>query len=242
MRGVNIMVAEAIGTFILVFGGAGTAVLAAGALDGAAVLGIALAFGLALLVAVYAVGPISGCHVNPAVTLGMVLMRKTELALVPMYIVGQIVGAMVGGAAIYGIAKQQVGIFDANPSTFATNLWGQGEGYEFFDFWGMVLVEVILTAVLVFVVLATTSKKAAPAQAGLAIGLTLTLIHLISIPVDNTSVNPVRSLGVAWIAGGDAMEQLWAFILFPLVGGVVGVLAWMAVDSSGQEAAEEPSR
>ncbi|MDH5237747.1 MAG: aquaporin [Acidimicrobiia bacterium] len=230
----RILMAEAIGTFILMMGGPGTAVLAADRLDGAAVLAIALGFGLALMIAAYAVGPISGCHINPAVTLGLVLMRKVEAAKAPAYLVGQVVGAMAGGAVIYAIAKQQVGVFDATPGSFATNLWGQsierGNEYLFFDFWGMVLVEVILTALLVFVVLATTSKKFAVGQVGLTVGMTLTLIHLVSIPVDNTSVNPVRSLGMAYIAGGEALEQLWAFIVFPLVGAVLGVLAWMAVD------------
>ncbi|MGI9603778.1 MAG: aquaporin [Acidimicrobiales bacterium] len=235
MRSSKIMMAEAIGTFILMLGGPGTAVLAAGALDGAAVLAISLGFGLSLLIAAYAIGPISGCHINPAVTLGLVLMRKVEVAKAPAYVIGQIVGAMAGGAVVYVIAKQSPGIFDANSGTFATNQWGQTDEYVFFDFWGMAIAEVLLTGLLVFVVLSTTSKKFAAGQVGLTVGLTLTLIHLISIPVDNTSVNPVRSLGMAYIAGGDALEQLWAFIVFPLVGAVVGVLAWLAVDDAALE-------
>lgn len=239
MQHAKILTAEAIGTFILMLGGPGTAVLAGDALGGAAVLGIALGFGLALLIAAYAIGPISGCHINPAVTIGLAAARKVEVGRIPAYLIGQIIGAMVGGGLIYLIAKQQPVTFDANPGTFATNQWGQNlPQYAFFDFWGMFLVEVVLTGLLVFVVLSTTQKKFAAGQVGLTVGLTLTVIHLISIPVDNTSVNPVRSLGMAYIAGGDAMEQLWAFIVFPLVGGIAGALVWMALDRMPEPAAE----
>ena len=118
-------------------------------------------------------------------------------------------------------------------NNFAANLWGHDFG--FYSFWAMVLAEVLLTGLLVFVVLSTTSKKFAPGQVGLAVGITLALIHFISIPIDNTSVNPVRSLGMAIFAGGEAIEQLWAFIVFPLIGSVVGVLAWLAVDDASLE-------
>lgn len=228
MSHLKIGVAEAIGTFILIIGGPGTAVLAAGtgALDGAAVLAVALAFGFSLLVAAYAVGPVSGCHINPAVTLGLVLMRKVEAAKAPAYLLGQIAGGVLGGLVILIIAEGQPGGFDPEPENFATNLWG--EKYGFFDFGAMAVSEIVLTGVLVFVVLATTSRKFAAGQVGLTVGITLALIHLISIPVDNTSVNPVRSFAVAIYAGGDALEQLWAFIVFPLAGAVVGAFGWLA--------------
>lgn len=228
----RIAFAEAIGTLILILGGPGTAVLASGtgALDGAAMLGVALAFGFSLLVAAYAVGPVSGCHINPAVTLGLAVMRKVDTALIPAYLVGQVVGAALGGLAVLLLAKGQPGGFDAEPANFATNLWG--ENYGFFNFGAMALVEILLTGVLVFVVLSTTRKGFAPGQVGLTVGITLALIHLISIPVDNTSVNPVRSFAMAIYAGGDALEQLWAFVLFPLLGGLLGASAWVTVADS----------
>lgn len=235
MRNIKILVAEAIGTLILMLGGPGTAVLVPG-FEGKLTM-VALGFGFALLIAAYAVGPISGCHINPAVTLGLFLMRKIEAAKVPAYVVGQIIGAVAGGFLIWLIAKGQPGGFDAQASdgvnNFAANLWG--EEFGFFNFGAMALVEILLTALLVFVVLSTTNKNFAVGQVGLTVGLTLTLIHFISIPVDNTSVNPVRSLGMAVFAGGDAIEQLWAFIVFPLIGAVVGVLAWLAVDDARLE-------
>ena len=233
MRNTKITIAEAIGTFILMMGGPGTAVLAGGALDGAAVLAISLGFGFALLIAAYAVGPVSGCHINPAVTLGLALMKKIPASRVPSYILGQVIGAVAGAFTIWGIRKGAFDSFDANPDNFATNLWGQNHG--FYNFGAMALTEIVLTAVLVFVVLSTTRKGFPPAAIGISVGITLTLIHLISIPVDNTSVNPVRSLGMAVFAGGDAIEQLWAFIVFPLIGAVVGVLVWLAVDDSSLE-------
>lgn len=235
MSHLKIGVAEAIGTFILIVGGPGTAVLAAGtgALDGAAVLAVSLAFGFSLLVAAYAVGPVSGCHINPAVTLGLVLMRKVETAKVPAYLLGQVVGGVLGGLVILIIAEGAPGGFDPEPENFATNLWG--EQYGFFGFGAMAVSEIVFTAVLVFVVLSTTSRRFAAGQVGLTVGITLALIHLISIPVDNTSVNPVRSFAMAIYAGGDALEQLWAFVVFPLAGAVVGALGWLAVGDTRRE-------
>jgi aquaporin Z len=224
---VRILAAEAVGTFILLVGGPGSAVLAA---EYIGILGVALAFGLALLVAVYAIGPISGCHINPAVTLGLVLARKTCANQVPAYLGGQVIGAVLGGLVVLLIAKGRQGGFDAEPETFATNLWGHN--YGFYSFGSMVLVEILLTAVLVYVVLSSFHHRFSAGAAGLAIGLVLTLIHLVSIPVDNTSVNPIRSLGMAVFAGGDALEQLWAFIVFPLIGGAVGFGVWLLVDES----------
>lgn len=230
----RIAIAEAIGTLVLILGGPGSAILATGGFfgDGSiGVLGVAFGFGLALLVAAYAIGSISGCHINPAVTLGCWLAGKTETALLPTYIGGQIVGAFVGGLLLFVITGTIDG-FDANPATFAVNGWGDLSPGGF-GFWAMVVTEILMTAVLVFVVLSTTRKDFPAAAVGLHVGLALTLIHLISIPVDNTSVNPVRSFAVAIFAGGDALEQLWAFVVFPLVGAAVGWLAHEALSDDG---------
>ena len=218
MKQSRLALAEAIGTFILMIGGPGTAILVPG-FEGK-VLMVSLAFGFALLVAAYAVGPVSGCHINPAVTVGLAAAGKLEKALVPVYVVGQAIGAAVGGLAIWGIASG-LESFDLKPETFAANGWANLSpgGYNFAS---MVLVEIILTAFLVFVVLRTTTKGFTASAGGLTAGITLALIHMISIPVDNTSVNPARSFGVAIFAGGDAVEQLWAFIVFPVIGAVVG--------------------
>ena len=226
MRHLKILVAELIGTMILVIGGPGSAVLAG---KGIGTLGIALAFGLSLLVAAYAIGPVSGCHINPAVTIGLWLMRKTEGAKVPAYLVGQVLGGALGGLVVFAIAHDLDG-FDAK-NNFAANGWGDFSpgGYGLAS---TVIVEILLTAFLVFVVLSTSHRSFPTPQCGIVIGLTLTLIHLVSIPVDNTSVNPARSIATALFAGTDALKQLWAFVLFPIVGACVGVLAWVAVDDA----------
>ena len=224
--------AEFVGTFILMLGGPGTAVLATGD-GGVGVLGVSLGFGLALMVAVYAVGPVSGCHINPAVTLGMAVMRKIDSALIPLYWMAQLMGATFGGLVILLLARGELGGFDADVSNFAVNLWGVENG--FYTFGSMMIAEVVLTAVLMFVVLSTTNQGFPPAAGGLAIGFTLTLIHLISIPIDNTSVNPARSFGMAVFTGGEAVTQLWAFFVFPMVGAVLGVLAWLMVDDDTVE-------
>ena len=233
MRDVRILVAEAVGTMILMLGGPGVAVLSFGSLDGAGLLGVALGFGFALLIAAYAIGHITGCHINPAVTIGMAVMRKIDAARVPAYLVGQLIGAALGAFIIWVIAQGAPGDFDADTDNFATNTWGTLHGH--YGFGAMVVTEIVLTAVLVFVVLSTTRKGYAPAAVGLHVGVTLTLIHLISIPVDNTSVNPARSFGMAIFAGGDALEQLWAFIVFPIIGALLGVIVWLAVDDANLE-------
>lgn len=235
----RIAMAEAIGTFILILGGPGSAILATGGFfgDGSiGVLGVALAFGLSLLVAAYAIGPVSGCHINPAVTFGSWLAGKTETAVLPSYVGGQIVGAFVGGLLLFVITGTIDG-FDANDESFAVNGWGDLSPGGF-DFVAMGLVEIVMTALLVFVVLSTTRKEYSAGMVGIHVGLTLALIHLVSIPVDNTSVNPVRSFAVAIFAGGDAIKQLWAFIVFPLVGAAVGWLAHQALEEAPGRASE----
>ena len=228
----RIFAAEFVGTFILMMGGPGTAVLATGE-GGVGILGVSLGFGLALMVAAYAVGQVSGCHINPAVTLGMAIMRKIDSALIPLYWVAQLLGAVFGGLVILLIARGGLGGFDADATNFAVNLWGVENG--FYAFGSMMIAEVVLTGVLMFVVLSTTDKGFPPAAGGLAVGFTLTLIHLISIPIDNTSVNPARSFGMAVFAGGDAVTQLWAFFVFPMIGAGLGVLAWLMVDDDSIE-------
>jgi aquaporin Z len=227
----RILVAEMFGTMLLMLGGPGSAVLAGSEIG---FHGIALAFGLSLLVAAYAIGPISGCHINPAVTLGMVLTKKTEVKALPAYVIGQVVGCILGAGIIWAIAQGKPG-FDASATGFATNGWGS-RSPEGFNFGAMMLVELVFTALLVFVVIAISSRDITRVIGGVVAGLTLTLIHLATIPVDNTSVNPVRSLGmVVWSGSGGAWKQLWAFIVFPLVGAFLAVLVWIAIDESRLE-------
>jgi aquaporin Z len=227
----RILVAELVGTAILMLGGPGSAILAGERID---TFGIALAFGLSLLVAAYVVGPVSGCHINPAVTVGMVLMKKTPVNQLFSYLVGQFVGAALGGGIIWVIAQGRPG-FDASESGFATNGWGD-HSPSGSNFGAMLLVELVFTALLVFVVLAISSRDITRVIGGVVAGLTLTLIHLVTIPVDNTSVNPARSFGaVLWSGNGDAWEQIWAFIVFPILGAFLGVLVWLAVDESRLE-------
>jgi aquaporin Z len=237
----RILAAELVGTLVLMLGGPGVAILLPSlgllpegdASTGAGLLKlliIALGFGLSLLIMCYVIGPISGCHINPAVTLGMLLARKVDTAHAIAAWIGQVIGAIGGAAIIFGIASGRDGF---QRGQFAANLWSG----KYYGLGSAIVVEVLLTGLLVMVVLFTTTKKFAPGMGGLVIGLTLTLIHIISIPVDNTSVNPARSLGTALFADGhtEAMQQLWAFILFPMVGGVVGVIIWLMLDDSRLE-------
>jgi aquaporin Z len=227
----RIVLAEAIGTFVLVLGGPGSAVLATGVFTdggGIGVLGVSLAFGLALLVMAYAIGDVSGCHINPAVTVGLWAAGKLEGRLVPFYVVAQVVGGIVAAGVIWAVASGAPGGFDPDPTNFAVNGWGDLSPGGF-GFGAMAVAEIVTTALLVLVVLSTTARRFPAAAGGLAVGLTLTLIHLITIPVDNTSVNPARSASVAVFAAGDALEQLWAFVVFPLIGAVLGAVAWRAV-------------
>ncbi len=222
--------AEFLGTFWLVFGGCGSAVLAAKVVSdgtinmGIGFVGVALAFGLTVVTGAYAVGHISGGHFNPAVTLGCAVAKRVEWAAVVPYWIAQVVGGAVAGGVLFVIANGKNG-FSASESGFATNGYGEHspDGYSLA---AVIVAEVVLTAVFLWVILGVTSKKAPAGFAPLAIGLTLTLIHLISIPVSNTSVNPARSLGVAWYAGGDALSQVWVFILAPLVGAAIAGISY----------------
>lgn len=215
--------AEFFGTFWLVFGGCGAAVLAAGFPElGIGFAGVAFAFGLTVLTMAYAVGGISGAHFNPAVTLGLAIANRMSWKEVIPYWIVQVVAAIVAGAALLAIASGQAG-FEAGG--FATNGFGELSpgGYSME---AALLIEVILTAGFLIVILGSTSRVAPAGFAPLAIGLALTLIHLISIPVTNTSVNPARSTGVALFADTAAMGQLWFFWLAPLIGGALGALIW----------------
>jgi aquaporin Z len=236
----RIALAEGIGTLILVVGGPGTAVLATGTFlpkGSVGVLGVALAFGLSLLCAAYAIGSISGCHINPAVTIGLWATRKTEGRLVPWYLGGQVLGGLLGALIIFIVADSING-FSAEATGFASNGYGShspsslasgGAVVGGFGLGVVVLVEIVFTALFVFVIASTSRRSMSVGFTGLAVGLTLTLVHLITIPVDNTSVNPARSLATAVFQGTWALEQLWVFIVFPLVGGLIGGLVWRAL-------------
>jgi aquaporin Z len=214
--------AEGIGTMILMLVGPGSAVLAA---DAMGTLGVALAFGLVLLAMAYTIGHVSGCHINPAVTLGFLLSKKIELRTAGIYWAAQVIGAVVGGLLLWIISEQ--GDLDKT-GVFASNGWGDAIGSPF-GLGSVAIVEILFTALLVFVVLATTTSKYPLGFGGLAAGLTLGMIHIVTIPVDNTSVNPARSIGTALFQGGDAITQLWAFIVFPLIGGAVGMVAYLSI-------------
>jgi aquaporin Z len=215
---VRILAAETLGTCVLMLGGVGSAVLAGTAIG---VHGIAMAFGLSLLIMAYAIGPITGCHINPAVTLGMIMSGKTKSSDAPTYVVGQLIGAALGGLIIFIIANGVDG-FDAT-NNFAANGFDEFSpgGY---DLAAVAVAEIVFTALLVIVVVGTTRNDFVPGFGPIAAGLTLALIHLVTIPVSNTSVNPARSFGAALFAGSDALEQLWAFIVFPLIGGALGAV------------------
>ncbi len=214
------LTAEFLGTFVLVFGGCGTAVLATTNSEvGVGWLGVALAFGLTVVVMAYAVGHISGGHFNPAVTLGAAAGGRIPWKDAPGYIITQVIAGIAAGATLLVIANGLDG-FSATASGFASNGYGDRSpmGYDLF---ACLVIEVLLTAVFIWVILGATDTRAPKGLAPLAIGLSLTLIHLISIPVTNTSVNPARSIGVGLFAGTDAIQQLWLFILAPVAGGLI---------------------
>jgi aquaporin Z len=215
--------AEFIGTFWLVLGGCGSAVLAAGfPRVGIGLLGVALAFGLTVLTMAYAIGHISGCHLNPAVSVGLWAGGRFPRNQLLPYIVAQVLGAIAAGGVLYLIASGKAG-FNVH-SGFASNGYGAHSpgGYSLL---AAIVCEVVMTAMFLVVILGATDKRAPAGFAPIAIGLALTLIHLISIPVTNTSVNPARSTGVAVFAGGWALEQLWLFWVAPIAGGALG--AWI---------------
>ena len=214
--------AELVGTFVLVFGGVGSAVLAGSHIGFA---GISAAFGLSLLAMVYTIGPISGCHVNPAVTLGVFLARKISAKDAGAYMVAQVIGAVIASGVILVIANGIQGGYSAS----ASGLGADGYGLHSPDHYSLAAgfaAEVVLTMFLVLTVLGSTDISAPVGFAGLAIGLVLTLIHLVGIPITNTSVNPARSIGPAIFVGGWALQQLWLFIVAPFVGAIVAAVVY----------------
>lgn len=230
--------AEFIGTFWLVFGGCGSAVLAAKFPEtGIGFLGVALAFGLTVLTMVYAFGHISGGHFNPAITIGMYTARRTPVADVAPYIIAQLLGAITGAGVLYIIASGKQGFSLADG--FASNGYAEHSpgGYSLF---ACLVAEVVLTFMFLMIILGVTDRRAPQGFAALTIGLALTLIHLVSIPVTNASVNPARSTGPALFVGGWAVSQLWLFWVAPLIGAVLAGLIYPVV--SGEAGRVAPGR
>lgn len=225
----NRYLAELVGTFVLVFASCGSAVLAG---EKIGFLGISLAFGLSLLAMVYAIGPISGCHINPAVTVGVLICKKMEAKYAAGYIAAQVLGAILASGLLLLIAKGVPGGYDPSVAGFAANGFGAHSPGQY-NLLSALLVEIVLTFFLVFTVLGVTDVKAPVGFAGIAIGLVLTLIHLVGIPVTNTSVNPARSIGPALFVGGRALSQLWLFIVAPLIGAATAAAVYMATHKPG---------
>jgi aquaporin Z len=209
-------IAELIGTMVLVLMGCGSAVIAGGNVG---YLGISFAFGIAVLAMVYAIGGVSGCHINPAITISMLVAKKISVKDAAMYIVFQCIGAVIGAGILYGIAV-------GNPAySLATSGLGANM-YSTYSLASALIAEVVLTFIFVLVVHGATHERAPKGFAGLAIGMTLVLIHIVSIPIDGTSVNPARSLGPAIFVGGTALSQLWLFWVAPIIGGILAALVW----------------
>jgi aquaporin Z len=235
------LVAEGLGTALLVFFGAGTATLMfgfkiAGASPAAGVVATALAFGLVLLALVYEIGPISGCHVNPAVTAGFLTAGRIGLADALGYWAAQFAGGIAGAAVLYGV------VHTSSHYHASVGLGADGYGSASMigaNAAGAFVAEVVLTFMFVLVILSVTRRPANATIAGLVIGLSLTLIHIIGIPIDGTSVNPARSLGPALFVGGQALDQVWLFIIAPLVGGVASALVYRLLYPAGDEAPAE---
>lgn len=231
--------AEFLGTALLVYFGVGAATLsfgfdAAGTSFSAGVVATALTFGLVLMALAYSIGPISGCHVNPAVTLGVLAARRISLSDAVGYWIAQFAGGIVGALVLWATFSTSR-LYNRKTTGLGTDGWGSASHIHI-GLGGALIAEVILTALFVFVILAVTSKGAHAATAGLVIGLTLSLVHLVGIPITGTSVNPARSLGPALIVGGQALNQVWLFIVAPLVGGALAALAHLALNPKDVEA------
>ncbi len=221
------LVAEFIGTLSLVLIGCGSAVISgveASGPSGIGMLGISIAFGFTVLAMAYAIGGISGCHINPAVTIGLMTAGKIEAKEAFSYILAQIIGAIAGAGILYSIALGKPG-FVMPEWGLGANGWGEGYLAEY-NTQSAFVTEAVMTFLFIFVILASTSKFGHGAMAGLAIGVTLMLIHLFAIPITGTSVNPARSIGPALFSGGKAMAQLWLFIVAPIIGAIVAALVW----------------
>ncbi len=225
-------IAEFLGTFCLVLFGCGAAVIAGASADGIApsgigLLGIALAFGLSVVVMAYTIGPISGCHINPAISVAMLAAGQLSAKDTIGYVVSQCLGAIAASSVLYLILSGKPG-FEMAEYALGANGWGE-EYLGKYSTTAAFITEAVFTFIFLIVIFGTTAKRANPAMAGLAIGLTLVLIHLVAIPVTGTSVNPARSLAPAIFAGGLALHQLWLFIVAPVVGGLIAAIFWKSV-------------
>jgi aquaporin Z len=235
------LAAEAIGTFWLTFAGCGSAVIAAGFPEvGIGLLGVSLAFGLTVLTMAYSIGHISGCHLNPAVTLGLAAGGRFPMGDVLPYIVAQVVGGIVAAAVLHTIATGAAGFSLAGG--FASNGYGEHSPGHY-NLMACFVAEVVLTMMFLFIIMGSTHGKAPAGFAPIAIGLGLTLIHLVGIPVTNTSVNPARSTGPALFVGGWALSQLWLFWVAPILGGMIGgvVYRWLSEEPSAPVVGSRPS-
>lgn len=220
------IVAETFGTFVLVFFGVGTAVLAGAGVGPAgtiSIAGISLAFGITIVAMAYSIGRVSGAHLNPAVSFGVFLAGRMSIGEMAGYWVGQVVGAIVAALMIYLILTSHLAGYDIAASGMGQNGWGEGYGAGF-GMIGALIFEIVATAVFIVVILGVTSQGAETAFAGLVIGLTLTMIHLVGITITGTSVNPARSIGPALFVGGQGLAQLWLFIVAPLIGAAIGAV------------------
>ncbi|KOO13868.1 porin [Vibrio xuii] len=230
----NKYIAECFGTFWLVLGGCGSAVLAAAFPDvGIGLLGVSFAFGLTVLTMAYAIGHISGCHLNPAVSIGLWAGGRFEAKELVPYIIAQVLGGVIAGGVLYVIASGQMG-FDVAASGFASNGYGEHSPGQY-SLTAALVTEVVMTMAFLVIILGATDKRAPQGFAPIAIGLGLTLIHLISIPVTNTSVNPARSTGVAVFVGDWAVSQLWLFWVAPIVGALLGAVVYKAMAGSAED-------
>lgn len=212
---------ELVGTFVLVLMGCGAAVFAGAGqpFDAVGTLGVAFAFGLSVVAMAYTIGKISGCHINPAITLAMFLSKRISNKEAGMYMIFQVIGAILGSAVLYILAK------DSGSTTTLTG----SNGYT--DMIPALVAEIVFTFIFVLVVLGVTSKGAENKFAGLAIGLTLVLVHIVCIPITGTSVNPARSIGPAIFEGGQALSQLWLFIVAPFIGAILSTIVWKIIDT-----------
>ncbi len=227
-------IAELIGTFGLVFFGCGAAAVAGvdtmGHLSGLGLLGISLAFGVSVVVMAYAIGGITGCHINPAITVAMLVAGKIKVVDAVVYILAQMCGAVIAAIVLKTILQGHPG-FAMGEWALGSNGWG--EGYQnAYNTTSAFITEAVMTFMFLFVIFATTSKWGNSTMAGLAIGLTLVLIHLVAIPITGTSVNPARSFGPAILAGGKALSQLWLFFVAPIVGAVAAAIVWRVIEGA----------
>jgi aquaporin Z len=222
--------AEFIGTFVLVFASCGAAVIAGEVIG---FIGVSFAFGLSLMAMIYAIGPISGCHINPAVTLGIILCKKMDAKYAPGYMLAQVLGAIVGAAVLMAIVQGAPGGYDAASAGFAANGYGEYSPGRY-SMVAALITEIVLTFILVYTVLAATDIRAPVGFAGVAIGFVLTLVHLVGIPITTTSVNPARSIGPALFVGGWALQQLWLFIVAPFVGATIAAIVYRLTHTPGE--------